>query len=158
MRYSRFWVVAGVVPAALGCYNYAPLDTSSGVQAGEHIAVEFTDRGRAELSDRLGSGILRLEGTLTRTDSQDLVMNVWRVAQIDGAVSRWSGESVRFRRDFAARVQTRVLDRPRSYLLAGAVVVGVVWYVSSFDLIGGFLGGSDPIPEPPPTSSRGWWF
>jgi hypothetical protein len=158
MRLSRFWVVVGVVPAALGCYTYAPLDASAGVQAGEHVAVEFTDRGRAELSDRLGSGVMRLEGTLTRTDSQDLVMNVWRVAQIDGMVSRWSGESVRFRRDFAARVQTRTLNRTRTYLAVGAAVIGFVYFAKTFDLFGSYIGGSDPIPDPPGQSSRGWWF
>src|SRR3989304_5223550 len=135
MRFGRFWVVAGVVPAALGCYTYAPLDTSTGVQAGEHIAVEITDRGRAELGDRLGAGILRLEGTLTRVDSQDLVMNVWRVAEIGGMVSRWSGESVRFRREFASRVETRTLDRPKTYLAAGAGAVAVLLYLRTFDLV-----------------------
>ena len=94
MQFRSFCVVLGVIPAALGCYTYVPLDTSAGVQAGEHIAVEITDRGRAELSDRLGSGVVRVEGTLTRTDSVDLVMNVWRVAQIGGPTARWSGESV----------------------------------------------------------------
>lgn len=159
MRYSRIRVVvAGVIPAALGCYTYTPLDTSAGVQAGEHVAVEITDRGRAELGDRLGSGVLRLEGTVTRVDSQDLVMNVWRVAEIGGVVSRWSGESVRFRREYAARVETRELNRTKSYLAAGVAVVGIGLYISTHDLLGNFLGGGDPIDDPPPASSRGWWW
>src|SRR6186713_3259609 len=107
MQFRSLCVVVAVLPAALGCYAYAPLDTSTGVQAGEHVAVEITDRGRVELSGRLGSGVLRLEGTLTRTDSVELVMNVWRVAQISGPPSRWSGESIRFKREFASSVQTR---------------------------------------------------
>jgi hypothetical protein len=156
-RYCRHWVVVGVVPAVLGCYTYAPLDTSTEVQAGERISVEVTDRGRAELGERLGSGVVRLEGTLTRTDSQDLVMNVWRVMSIGGEMSRWSGESVRFRRDFAARVQTRTLNRPRTYLVAGAAVAGLVVFAKSFDLLGSFVGGSDPGEGPPPASSRGCW-
>jgi hypothetical protein len=156
-RYCRLWVVVGVVPAALGCYTYAPLDTSTGVQAGEHVAIEVTDRGRVELGDRLGSGVLRLEGTLTRTDSQELVMNVWRVVSIGGESSRWSGESVRFRREFAATVQTRTLNRSRTYLVAGTAVVGLVLFAKSFDLLGSFVGGSDPAEPPPPASSRGWW-
>src|SRR5687768_141037 len=105
MQFRMLCVVIGVLPAALGCYQYAPLDTSSGVQAGEHVAVEITDRGRAELGDRLGSGVVRLEGTLTTSDSVDLVMNVWRVAQISGPTARWSGESIRLKREYASRVQ-----------------------------------------------------
>lgn len=152
------WVVVGVVPAVLGCFTYAPLDTSSTVRAGEHVAVEVTDRGRAELGDRLGSGILRIEGTLTRADTQELAMNVWRVASLDGTTARWSGESVRFRRDFAARVQTRTLNRPRTYLAAGVAVVGLVLFSKAFGLDGLFIGGSDQPGDPDAQSSRGWWY
>lgn len=158
MQFRRMWVALGVVPAALGCYAYAPLDTSTGVQAGEHVAVEITDRGRAELSDRLGTGVLRVEGTLTRTDSADLVMNVWRVAQIGGATARWSGESVRLPREYASRVQTRTLNRGRTFLVAGAAVAGMVLFTREFGLLGSWAGGEDDNEPPPPASSRGWWY
>lgn len=157
MQFRSLCVVIGVVPAALGCYTYAPLDTSTGVQAGEHVAVEITDRGRAELSDRLGSGVFRLEGTLTRTDSVDLVMNVWRVRQIQGPTAQWSGESVRLRREYASSVQTRTLNRARTFLVAGAAVAGLVVFTREFGLFGFATGGDDPGEPPPPVSSRGWW-
>jgi hypothetical protein len=160
MAAHRYWVrvVAGVLPAALGCYTYTPLDTSAGVPAGEHVAVEITDRGRAELSDRIGSGVVRLEGFLTRSDSQEVSMNVWRVAQIGGTTTRWSGENVRFRRDFVSTVQSRTLNQMRTYLAAGAALTGVVLLARSMNLFGGFIGGLEPPPDPPNSSSRGWWF
>jgi hypothetical protein len=158
MQFRRLCVAIGVIPAALGCYNYVPLDTSTGVQAGEHIAVEITDRGRAELSDRLGSGVIRLEGTLTRTDSVDMVMNVWRVAQIGGPTARWSGETVRFKREYASRVQARTLNRGKTYLVAGAAVAGLVVFTKSFGLFGFSAGGEDTVEPPPPATSRGWWY
>jgi hypothetical protein len=157
MRYRSFWVVLGVVPAALGCYQYTPLDTSMGVRAGEHVAVEITDRGRAELSDRLGRGVLRLEGTLTRSDSMEMVMNVWRVAQIGGSTERWSGESVSFRREYAGSVQSRTLNRGRTYLVAGGAVVGLVLFTREFGLFGFSIGEENGGEDPPPQSSRGWW-
>jgi hypothetical protein len=157
MRFRRLCVVIGVVPAASGCFQYTPLDTSTGVQAGEHVAVEITDQGRAELSDRLGSGVLRLEGTLTQSDSVDLVMNVWRVAQISGPTARWSGESVRLRREYAGTVHTRTLNRGKTYLVAGAAVAGLVVFTRQFGLFGFSVGGDDPGEELPPISSRGWW-
>ena len=157
MQFLKFCVVVGVLPAALGCFQYAPLDTSTGVQAGEHVAVEVTDRGRAELSERLGPGVLRLEGTLTRADSAEFVMNVWRVAQVSGPPSRWSGESVRFKREYASRVQQRTLNRGRTFLFAGATVAGLVVFTRQFGLLGFSTGGEEPIEPPPPVSSRGWW-
>lgn len=156
MKLLRTWLLVGVIPAA-GCYKYVPLDTSAGIPAGEHVAVEITDRGRAELGDRIGSGVVRLEGTITRSDSQSIVMNVWRVAQIGGATSKWSGESVQFRRDFVAELEARTLNRGKTYLAAGAVTVGLVLFLKSTDLFGSYIGGSDPPEEPPPPSSRGWW-
>lgn len=158
VRQLLVWVMAVVLPAATGCYKYVPLDTSARISAGEHIAVDITDRGRAELGDRIGSGVVRLEGTLAQADSQIMVMNVWRVAQIGGAVSRWSGESVRFRRDFVAGVQARTLNRAKTYLVAGSVAVGVAIFIASADLFGSFIGGSDPDPDPGPITSRGWWY
>ena len=157
MQFRRLCLVLGVVPAALGCYQYAPLDTSVGVQAGEHVSVEISDRGSAELSDRLGSGVVRLEGTLTRADSSDIEMNVWRVAQISGPAAKWSGESVRFNRNYVSRVQTRTLNRPRTFLMAGAIVGGVVLFTTQFDLLGFASQDNDPGDPPGPVSSRGWW-
>lgn len=158
MQYLKWCVVLGVIPVASGCYQYAPLDTSTGVQAGEHVAVEITDRGRAELSDRLGPGVLRLEGTLTRTDSVELVMNVWRVAPISGPTARWSGESVRFKREYASSVRARTLNRAKTFAVAGAAVAGLVVFTRQFGLFGFSIGGDGNGPEPPPpVSSRGWW-
>jgi hypothetical protein len=157
-RWLAVAVMAGVIPAVVGCYTYAPLDASTGITAGEHIAVEITDQGRAALGDRIGSGVVRLEGTVTRTDSQNVVMNVWRVAQIGGLSSKWSGESVQFRRDFVSMVEARNLNRGRTYLVAGAVAVGVVLFLKGTNLFGDFIGGTDPPPDPPPSSSRGWPF
>ena len=157
MRFRSLCVVLVVLPAASGCYAYAPLDASTGVQAGEHVAVEITDRGRAELSDRLGSGVLRLEGTLTQSDSVDLVLNVWRVAHFSGPTERWSGESVRIKREYTSRVQMRTLNRPKTYLAAGAAVVGLVAFTKAFGLFGFATETGDPAEPPPPASSRGWW-
>ena len=157
MQFRSLCVVVAVLPAALGCYAYAPLDTTTKVQAGEHVAVEITDRGRAELSDRLGSGVLRLEGTLTQSDSVDLVLSVWRVAHFSGQTERWSGESVRIKREYASRVQTRTLNRPKTYLAAGAAVAGLVVFTKAFGLFGFATEQGDPAEPPPPQSSRGWW-
>jgi len=157
MQSLKLGAVVAVIPAALACFQYAPLDTSSQVQAGEHVAVDITDRGRAELTDRLGPGVLRLEGTLTRTDSAELVMNVWRVAQIGGPTTRWSGESVRFKREYASRVQSRTLNRGRTILASGAAVAGLVLFTRQFGLFGFATGDDSPGDSIPPASSRGWW-
>jgi hypothetical protein len=85
-------------------------------------------------------------------------MNVWRVAQVSGPPARWSGESVRFKREYASRVQQRTLNRGKTFLVAGATVAGLVVFTRQFGLLGFSTGGDEePIEPPPPVSSRGWW-
>jgi hypothetical protein len=157
MRYRRLLVALWVFLGAMGCYSYTPLDTSSTIQAGEHVAVEINDRGRAELSDRLGLGVLRLEGKLITTDSVDLVMGVWRVQQIGTPTANWNGESVRFRREYASSIQARTLNRGKTYLVAGGAVAGLIVLSKSLGLLGFATDGSDSNEQPPPVSSRVWW-
>jgi hypothetical protein len=143
---------------ALGCYSYTPLDTSGGIPVGERVAVEITDRGRAELSDRIGTAVMRIEGTVTRTDAQDMEMNVWRVAQMGGETARWNGELVKFRKDFVASMHSRSLNKGRTWLVTGAAAVGLIYFMTSTELFGSYYGGEDPPGPPPGQSSRGWWF
>jgi hypothetical protein len=84
-------------------------------------------------------------------------MNVWRVAQISGPAARWSGESISLKREYASRVQTRRVNRGKTYLLAGAVAVGLYVFTTQIDLFG-FASDNGGDGEPlPPISSRGWW-
>jgi hypothetical protein len=57
-----------------------------------------------------------------------------------------------------ATVESRNLNRGRTYLVAGGVAVGLVLVIKSASLFGDFFGGTDPLPDPPPTSNRGWPF
>lgn len=157
MRFHRLCAVLALILALSGCYSYVPVQTSAGVQSGEHIAVDITDRGRAELGDKLGSGVTRIEGTLTRTDSVDIEMSVWRVAQIGGPTAQWSGESVRLKREYTSTMQTRTLNRGKTYLVAGAAVAGAVLLTKSIGLLGFASGDGDGGEQPPPQTSRGWW-
>lgn len=151
-------VLAGLAPAAVGCYSLVPLETSAtALPVGERLSFRVTDRGRAEIADRMGPGVLRVEGTLVQTDPDAYVIRVWQVSQLDGLSSRWSGEQVRLRHDLVGGVEARRLQRGRTWLTAGAAVAAFGYLVVSQELFGNVLGGGDDSPPPPPVSSRGWW-
>jgi hypothetical protein len=145
--------LCGAVLVAQGCYSYVPLETET-PPLGETVALQITDRGRVGLADRFGAGLVRVEGKVTKVDTADVVLNVFRVSQVGGTGSRWSGESVRLDRGFVGSVQKRELSRPRSWLLAGGITVGVVAFIASNRLLGLFSG--DPADKPPddPLASR----
>ena len=124
MLYRMIVPLFGAALVAQGCYSYVPLETES-PPLGETVALQITDRGRVGLADRFGAGLVRVEGRVTKVDTADVVLNVFRVSQVGGAGSRWSGESVRLDRGFVGSVQKRELSRPRSWLLAGGITLGV---------------------------------
>jgi hypothetical protein len=149
------WSGMVVVAAAVsqGCYTYVPLDTES-PPLGQTIALQITDRGRVELSDRFGPGLARIEGLVTSADSQDVVMNVFQVAHVDGLRSHWSGETVRVQRGYVGRLEERRLSRARTYLLAGAAAGAVAGLVASQGLFGWFSGDDPVVPPDDPVDSR----
>lgn len=150
---TRLAVLVGVV-VAQGCYTYVPVDTTS-PPVGERLAFELTDRGRAALSERLGEGVLRVEGSLVQADSERYVMRVWGVSQIREGTIRWSGETVTIGRDFVGGVERRQLATTRTWLLAGATT-GVLLYAMTQDLVGGGREQEDPGGDDPPQQAIIW--
>ena len=143
------------VLATAGCYTYVPLETAT-PPVGETMLFHITDRGRVGLAESFGSGLMRVEGRLTRIDTRDYVMDVFRVAQLDGTRSTWSGESVRLDKEFVGQVQRRQLSRTRTYALAAGITAGVAVLAASGNLLGAFSGDpEEELPDDPISSLVG---
>ena len=153
----RKLVWSGVVAAAVsqGCYAYVPLETSS-PPVGQTVALQITDRGRVELADRFGPGLARIEGLVTAADSDDVVMNVFQVAHVDGLRNRWSGEIVRVRRGLVGGLEERKLSRSRTFTLVAVATGTVAALVASQGLFGWFSGEDQVVPPEEPLESRVW--
>jgi hypothetical protein len=142
-----------------GCYQYVPVDTAASPPVGKRLALEVTDRGRVGLSERLGAGVLRLEGTVVEGDSAQYVMNVWSVEQLDGTKGTWTGERVRIDRSFVSRTLERQLSHGKTYAASGIALAGLVLFVKSQGLLGSadVTNSGDPGPEPPSQSRAFPW-
>lgn len=147
-------VTLAVLATLQGCYNYAPLET--GVPTvGETVELQIGDRGRLELSERLGRGVSKIEGRLTSVTEEQYLINVAAVSYLGGEKSRWSGESMRLNRDYVDSASVRKLSKRRTWVAASLVAVGVAVFIASRGLLVDFLGGSDdPSTDPPPISLR----
>jgi hypothetical protein len=158
----RFARAVGVIVAAWAtqaCYTYVPVDLAAPRTVGERVALEISDQGRVGLSERLGPGVLRVEGTLTRAQEQEVSLNVYRVAQMgQPQPSRWSGESVTIPRSFIGGVQERRFSRGKTVLSVGLATAVVAYLVTQQNLFGFWEGTrNDPIQEPPPASNISVW-
>jgi hypothetical protein len=152
-------VVLATAFGTQACYTYVPVDPTSSPVVGERVALHISDQGRVGLSERLGPGVLRVEGTLTRAQEQEVSLNVFRVAQMgQPQPSRWSGESVTIPRSFIGGVQERKFSRGRTAVALG-IATGVVAYLITQQNLFGFWEGSrsDPVEEPPPASNISVW-
>ena len=135
-------VVAGLLflPWATGCYTYVPLWQGT-PQTGTLIAVGLSDRGRAELANRIGPGARQLTGRVAGLSDSSLTLAVSSVTYIGpGTPMIWNGEMVVIPRDVVSGIQERRLSKTRSWLAAGAAVAAIA--LISTLAITGF--GSDP--------------
>lgn len=128
---------------APACYRPVPIE-SAAPPVGKTISFLISDRGRVGLGDRLGASVARVEGRIVETVGEEYVVNVFRVADINGKTSTWSGETVRLDRTYVERLQARQLNKGRTWLLAAGVTTVVVVLIASRGLNGLFQGDDDP--------------
>lgn len=153
MHGAHRWVgVAGVVLVA-GCYRPVPIATSA-PPVGETVSFIISDRGRVGLGERLGPGVARIDGRIVAAESEEYVVSVFRVADLSGQTSTWSGETIRLDREFVAQLQGRQLHKGRTWLLAAGVTGAVVLFVVSRDLLGFGQDDDEPGDDPEPPRSR----
>jgi hypothetical protein len=152
LRHLRRTVPFVAIMAAPACYDYVPVTTSPPV--GEMVALEITDRGRVDLTDRFGPGIARIEGRLVSAPPDQYVVAISRVTQINGDHASWTGETARLSRDVVGGVQTRHFARTRTAFVAAAAAAGVVGFIVTRNWISSSSGGSDSTAGKGPASLR----
>jgi hypothetical protein len=115
------------------------------------VAYTVTDRGRVALSDQVGAGVVRVEGTIVENTGSEYVLAVSRVRTLDGSTSRWAGERVTLAHDHVANSFERRFSKGRTAMAIGATVVGVTVFIITRNLIANGLGiGNDDDGRIPP--------
>jgi hypothetical protein len=151
-RVSSLAALALALPALHACYEYKPLITAA-PPAGESIALQISDQGRTNLSERFGPGLAEIQGRVVSVEGSDYVVNVFRVSHIDGESAAWAGEVTRINRSFVGTVKGRQFSPLRTGLL-GAVGIAGAYFLVSRGLSGGFSGGHSDDPTDQPATIR----
>lgn len=132
------------------CYRYVPLPTPQ-PDVGAEVRSFLTPEGRTSLATTLGRDVSTFDGRVMTEQS-----NVWRFAVTQTSTGEdrrvsWTGEPVDVPKSAIARMQLRVLDRPKTFRTAifavlGGVAVGLaIRGISSSD---GGSGGPGGPPNP----------
>ena len=127
-----------------GCYESLPLQQGA---APTDTQIEFVlnDAGRVALAPKLGAAVEKVRGNITAVDGESYTMAVTQVLQYGGASATWNSEKVVVLKGHTVGFQVRQLDKTRSTLLAGVVIVGIVALFFGKSLFGSGADTADPI-------------
>jgi len=146
MGWARCCTVMSLLMSSAGCYYYQPLETPA-PQLGTYMQVTLTDSGTSHFWGYLGPDVGNVRGRLLTTNPEALALSVESVEQRHGQVLGWKGETVTLSRAYVATLQERHLSKPRTALLAGGTVVGLIAAVRAFaNLASGSGGGGGGGP------------
>jgi hypothetical protein len=127
--------VALALLAGEGCYSYQTLTTPEPA-SGTPVSLVLSDEGRVAVRDSIGSGILRVEGTVVGASGNTWVVAVSDVQGIDGRVTKWTGETVGVHREYVAVPYERRFSRGKTALLISSLTVGMATFIATRHLLG----------------------
>jgi hypothetical protein len=129
-----------------GCFRYVPVST---VEPGSLITLQINDRGRVELEEEVGPGVLSITGQVREVSDERYVMATHSIEFADIAVPvRIERERVVIERAHVAQVRERQLARTRTIITGVIVVIALV--ATSLITISGFGGDDDGGRTDPP--------
>ena len=120
----RVRYLAPVLCVLCACYESVPIELAR-VQPGTKIRISLTDAGADSLARYLGPGVETIDGKLISTDDRGVSLSVSQVAMKSGQDQFWKGETVVIPRYSLNTVQARRINKSKSLLLGGALVVAL---------------------------------
>ena len=128
------------------CYRYVPM---GGVtpQLGERYTFDITDAGRVGLADRLGPGVLKVEGTLVKQTDDAYVVSVAGIDLLNGGSAHWTGEQVPLNTGYIGTLEKRQFSAGRTAVAIGAAALAITAFIVTRG-----LGGTG---APPATGTGG---
>ena len=116
--------LAPVLCVLCACYESVPIELAR-VQPGTKIRISLTDAGADSLARYLGPGVETIDGKLISTSETGVSLSVTSVAMRSGQDQFWKGETVVIPRYSLGTVLARKVNKPKSLLLGGVIVVAL---------------------------------
>lgn len=128
-------LAAGLI-LATACYDRTPIGLTTPAPEARVIA-SLTDLGAQQMAGKIGPAATQIEGYIDSATDSVWRIRLVRVDQLGGSSTMWSQELVDFPRSALNAPVERRLNKKKSWLMAGAVAVGVSLARFAF---GGFAG------------------
>jgi len=137
------------IPVLAACYTYAPIDPGA-VRPGSGVRARVSATTADQLEPLLGTSNGRLlSGTLISVAADTLVVEVPAVFRAEvGSSIQTLHQRVSIPRSGLLEMESRTLDRVKTYAVAGAATFVVVGYIVKATII-------DPGRESPPGGGGG---
>ncbi|MEP7345573.1 MAG: hypothetical protein ABI877_09905 [Gemmatimonadaceae bacterium] len=139
----RFRHIATILLGCSACYRYAPIQGVA-TDAGQSVRVQLTEQGSINLAPMIGPTILTLDGTLTTARDTMISLAVTNAIARNGIETPWRGELVDIPRSAINSVQSRSLDKRRSWVVAAGGIGATLALGATWNLLGGSFGGKNP--------------
>lgn len=123
------------------CYRYVPMGGVTPA-VGERYTFDITDAGRVGLADRLGPGVLKVEGTLVKQTDDAYVVSVAGIDLLNGGSSHWTGEQVPLNPGYIGSLEKREFSPGRTWVAIGATALAITAFILTRGLSG---TGSPPV-------------
>ena len=122
-----------------GCYETLPLQQGA-PPATAGVQLVLNDKGRAAVSDKLGSAVDKVEGVITAQNSDSYTISVSQVYQLGGNSSKWSGEVVTIAKEGTVGFQIHRFNQTRTVVLAVALAAAATRFLVTTGLKGSGTG------------------
>lgn len=154
MTRRSFALVAlvALVPLVAACYRYARVDAASELPPGMGVRARVNGATADQIEPILGTSNVRLlTGKLIATTADTLIVEVPAVYNAAvGSSMQTLNQRIAIPRSGVVELESRQLDRQKTYVVAGAAAVIIGGYIlrsTVFDPGGGGIGGPGRGPE-----------
>ena len=148
---TSLWKPVVALPLMAACYQYEPVNHAA-LPAATPVSVELSTRGMTNVSSKIGSNVVTLQGNVTDSSPSSLTIALLAVKRRgETAMSTWSGESITLATDDIDEVKTKRLSRGRTAVASAALVAASVGVVVGIAKATGEASGSTggrPTPNP----------
>ena len=149
-RFSAVPVLLLTAWSLTGCYTYVPVTTQATRDVSGAVRVLLTPAGAEALRQTLGANVREVEGILTRSSADTLILAVQRTTTNTREQFASTGDTVAVQRRFVESVAVQQYSRKRSV----GLVVGIASFVliavgSIVATVSGTSGTGQPGPVQP---------
>jgi hypothetical protein len=146
MQTNRVATLLCLCLAVSACYSRKPLTTTPSPSS--RVVATLTDSGTVAMSNALGPGAVEVEGVVTNAGASEWTLQMLRVDHRDGRSISWNHEQVSFPQRALINPQLIRLDKTKSWLVAGGIVVGAFLAARAFNVIGADEPDDNtPVPQ-----------